>query len=167
MKLPERINGKIVIYIDMDDTICDYMSAHLANVSRSMPYPQSQLGFYLNLAPLPGAVEGVKKLLTMKEFDVYILTAPSVINSHSYTEKRLWIEKYFGLEFCHKLILSPNKGLLSGHYLIDDIVVGKGQEDFKGELITYGSLKYPDWDTVLKFFDTLHSENQKVNLYLG
>ncbi len=35
-------------------------------------------------------------------------------------EKRVWIEKYFGLEFTEKLIISANKGLLKGDLLIDD-----------------------------------------------
>lgn len=168
MKLPERIQGKIVIYIDMDDTICDYMKAHLEHYDYDFsPFPQARNGFYLGLDPLKGAIEGVKELLTMPEYDVYILTAPSVINAHSYTEKRLWIEKHFGLDFCHKLILSPNKGLLSGHYLIDDIVMGKGQENFRGELITYGSMRFPDWESIMEYFRKLHADNTSVNLYLG
>jgi 5'(3')-deoxyribonucleotidase len=49
-----------------------------------------------------------------------------------------------------KLIISPNKGLLKGDILIDDIVEGKGQEHFEGELIHFGSAKFPDWESVLE-----------------
>jgi 5'-nucleotidase len=47
-------------------------------------------------------------------------------------------------------ILSPNKALLKGDFLIDDMINGKGQEDFEGELITFGSEKYPNWKSVIK-----------------
>ena len=44
-----------------------------------------------------------------------------------------------------KLIITPNKGLNKGDYLIDDNATGKGQENFEGELILIGSTEYPDW----------------------
>ena len=85
------------------------------------------------------------------QFDVHILTAPSVRNPHSYMEKRLWIEKHFDYSLCHKLIICSDKGLLRGDYLIDDYIDGKGQENFDGELIHFGSDKYPDWSAVMAY----------------
>ena len=52
-----------------------------------------------------------------------------------------------------RLIISPNKSLLKGDYLIDDNVEGKGQEGFEGKLIQYGSTSYPSWSSVLKFLN--------------
>jgi len=149
-----------VVYVDMDDTICEYSAYHAKQlavdrmiVDPSLEvhewFPQSQKGFFRSIPPIPGAIKAVKALAN--EFDLYFLTAPSVKNPHSYSEKREWIENYFGLEMCHKLIICPNKGLCEGRYLIDDITRGKGQEHFKGELIHFGSDKFPDWDTVLKY----------------
>ena len=83
-------------------------------------------------------------------YDVYILTSPAVRNPASYIEKRLWIEKYFNLEFTRKLIISSNKGLLRGDILIDDHKEGWGQDGFKGQFIHFGSTQYPDWNQVLK-----------------
>jgi hypothetical protein len=54
-----------------------------------------------------------------------------------------------------KLIISPNKGLNRGHYLIDDCDSGKGQELFEGELIHFGHADYPDWNTVQKYFEKI------------
>jgi hypothetical protein len=36
------------------------------------------------------------------------------------------MEKYFGLEFTGKLIISPNKGLLKGDILINELISGRG-----------------------------------------
>jgi len=47
--------------------------------------------------------------------------------------------------------LATNKGLLKGDYLIDDYVAGRGQENFEGELIHFGSEQYPDWSSVTKY----------------
>ena len=54
------------------------------------------------------------------------------------------------IDVAQKLILSPNKALLKGDFLIDDMINGKGQEDFEGELIAFGSEKYPNWKSVNK-----------------
>lgn len=137
----------------MDDTLCDY-SAEWNIKKRANPsieYPQSVPGFFENLAPIPNAIESVKQLINSDQFDCYILTAPSYKNPLCYTEKRLWIEKHFGLEFCKKLIISTNKGLHKGDYLIDDWGHGKGQENFEGQLVKFGSDEYPNWDIVINF----------------
>ena len=108
-------------------------------------------GFFLNLAPIDESIESVNKL--RQRFDVYILTAPSPKNPLSYTEKRLWIENHFGYEFTEKLIISPNKSLLRGDYLIDDHESGRGQEGFQGTLIHFGSTPFANWQCVLAYFD--------------
>jgi len=111
-----------IIYIDMDDTICDFKQA--IKYRRKLQFPQSKIGFFENLKPIDGAIDGVNFLREQQDVDVYILTAPSIKNSHCYTEKRLWIEKYFDLEFCKKLIICNNKALLKGDYLVDDYKSG-------------------------------------------
>ena len=52
---------------------------------------------------------------------------------------------------CHKLIISPNKALNKGHYLIDDYTEGKGQDNFEGELINFGSEKFKNWNLVCDY----------------
>ena len=116
-------------------------------------FPQGRIGFFRGLTPIDGGIESVNVLRSNDSLDVYILTAPSVRNPHSYMEKRQWIEKYFDYDFCKKLIISPNKALLKGDVLIDDNIQGKGQEDFEGELIKFASEKYPDWSSVLGYLD--------------
>jgi len=52
------------------------------------------------------------------------------------------------------LIISPNKGLNKGDYLIDDNDSGKGQENFEGELLKFGGKEFGDWAKVLAYFKT-------------
>ncbi len=147
-------NRQRIVYVDMDDTLCDYTGGHLGAWASqpNLPYPQSLPGFYLNLKPLPCAVEGFNFLSTSPSLDVYILTAPSVMNPHSYSEKRQWVERHLGLDIAYRLIISPNKGLLKGDILIDDNVSGKGQEHFIGEIYQFGSDIYPDWKALVSKF---------------
>jgi len=49
-----------------------------------------------------------------------------------------------------RLILSSHKNLNRGDYLIDDRTAN-GADKFSGELISFGTEKFPDWDAVLKY----------------
>ena len=141
------------IYIDMDDVLCDYSSAHhCAQIAEpSVAYPQSQLGFYENLAPVEGSQKAMEWLENSQRFAPYILTAPSVYNPLSYTEKRRWVEKNLGFDWCNRLIISPDKSLLLGDILIDDRLIGHGQDQFLGELIQFGAVEFPDWRSITSY----------------
>ena len=54
------------------------------------------------------------------------------------------------IEAFKKLILSHNKGLLLGDYLIDDRIAN-GVDGFKGEHIHFGTDQFPDWKSVLEY----------------
>lgn len=140
-----------VLYIDMDDVMCDFTGSYRSyrHTHPHVAFPQSIPGFFVNLKPIEGAIEAVRKLRECGNFDVYVLTAPSTRNPLSYMEKRIWIENQFGYEFTHNLIICANKGLLRGDFLIDDNFEGKGQEHFSGELIHFGSNRFPTWERVL------------------
>lgn len=139
-----------LVYIDMDDTICAFTDAFNASlkINPAIAYPQSQYRFFANLQPIPGAIDALIALSNSVSYTPYILTSPSIPNPLSYVEKREWVEKHLGYDFCKQLILCPNKGLLKGDILIDDNCAGKGQDLFEGEIIHYGSEQYPDWMAV-------------------
>ena len=145
--------GEKIVYVDMDDVLCNYTESYSAELERNpeIRYPQSQYGFFRNLKPILGSINGIKMLDEDERYMVYILTAPSYKNPLCYSEKREWVERYLGMSFVKRLIISPNKGLNKGDYLIDDNDQGKGQENFEGELIKFGSKKYPDWKAVLDY----------------
>jgi hypothetical protein len=81
---------------------------------------------------------------------VYFLSTPVWDNPSSYTEKRIWIGNTFGEAAEKKLILSHNKGLFYGHYLIDDRRVN-GVEEFVGEHIHFGTIPFSGWESVLTY----------------
>lgn len=142
------------IYIDMDDVLCDYMKAYEQELADnpSNPYPQSREGFYLDLDPIDGAIEAMDWIEKEPKIDPYILTAPSVYNPHSYTEKRLWIEKYLGFDWCNRLVLSPDKSVVQEGIIIDDLIEGHGKDKFKCEIIHFGSADFRNWNIVTKYF---------------
>ena len=126
-----------IIYIDIDDTLADWTGGmdKAKELNPAMSFPQAEYGFYSNLTPIDGGVEAIEWLLSSRFFNPFVLTAPSVMNPMCYTEKRVWVEKYLGMEMAKKLIISPDKSLLKGDYLIDDKLVGRGQDNFEGLII--------------------------------
>lgn len=137
------------IYIDMDDTICDFKHKWWKlHDSKTNPWPQSEIGFFLKLEPLEDAIETVNELCN--HYDVWFLSRPSFYNTHSFTEKAEWIKKYFGFEMLEKLILCGNKSLVIGDYLIDDHC-RDGQKEFKGEWIQFGTTKFPNWKIIKEY----------------
>ena len=130
------------LYIDMDGVLVDLQS----NLDKQ--------GWHQNVfkdpPPIDGAVEAFNELCFDEDYDVYILsTAPWNI-PNSWTQKRLWVSKYLGAKAHKRLILSNNKSLLRGDILIDDRTAN-GAGDFQGELIQFGTEKYPNWTEVLKY----------------
>lgn len=136
------------IYVDMDDTLCDFITPFKTGEYK-LKYPHSKVGFFLNLEPIDGAIEGMNTLMT--KYDVWILTRPSIKNTHCYTEKAEWIKKYFGEDMLFKLILCPDKSLVKGDYLIDDDH-RHGQTEFEGEHIQFGvDEKFKYWTQVVEY----------------
>lgn len=135
----------------MDDVLADFNKSYLAKIKStpSILYPQSGYGFFRGLEPIDGAIDAMKSLSI--KYNVFILTAPSEMNPLCYTEKRLWVEDHLGYNWVSKLIISPDKSLFIGDYLIDDNPSSKGQDKFKGELLLFGSSTFPDWGSVMDY----------------
>ena len=89
---------------------------------------------------------------------MFIATSSPWGNPDAATDKRYWIEKYFGNIFHKKLIQTHRKDLLAGDYLIDDRKKN-GASGFSGELIDFG------WDYENKKWNKFHNW-QKVLDYL-
>lgn len=140
---------KKIVYFDMDDTLCNFTeSYYIAHLNHpEVEYPQSMYGFFSNLEPKDKDMKVILEVLN-NHYDVWIATRPSVHNPMCYTEKRVWVEKHLGFDWCNKLILIPDKGLLIGDYLVDD----KPWPNFKGEQLLFGSEEYPDLLSVHNYF---------------
>lgn len=138
------------IGVDMDDTLCQFALANYLAMRQNpdIKWPQSQYGFFVNLEPIPGAIEGYKTLGS--KYDVFIVTRPSIWNPMSYTEKRVWVEKHLGFEECENLIMAPDKTLIKADYLIDD-TPQSGRYSPEWEWIQLGSEKFPNWYVILNY----------------
>lgn len=144
---------KPIIYIDMDnvlvdfktgiDKLCDEIKMKYGGNLDEVP------GIFSLMEPMPFAIESVNKLAT--EFELYVLSTAPWKNSSAWSDKVEWIQKYFGNGkdsiFYKRLIISHHKNLNNGDYLIDDREKN-GAKEFTGELIQFGSEKFPDWSSV-------------------
>jgi len=146
-----------IIYIDLDGVVADFdkgrITHPLSNITPYIGRPDRLPGIYENLEPIKNAIQSVTKLLQHESFDVYFLSTPPWDNPEAWTHKRLWIEKYFGKAVRHRLILTARKDLNIGDFLIDDSKY-RGQQKFVGEWLEFGSDKFPDWSSVLKYLGT-------------
>lgn len=130
-------DGKKIILIDLDNTIVDSTTGVIEwaadkgidvngnqldyNVNNWHPGIKlgdafKEPGFFYNLKPFPGAIDGVREIAKMH--NVFICSAP---NSHVFhyaaAEKSQWVrENLPGI----KLILADDKTLIYGDFLIDD-----------------------------------------------
>ena len=135
----------------MDGVLCNWEASYIKERKRNpgIPYPQAMPGFFVNLEPMLTGITAVK--LLSAHFDMRICTAPSNRNPLSYTEKRLWVENHLGYEYVEGLTITSYKNDIKGDFLIDDRTDSHGQKDFEGELIHFGSERFPDWSTVYHY----------------
>ena len=100
------------------------------------------------MEPLEGAIDSFKIL--SQRYDTYILSTAPWKNSSAWTDKVKWVQKYLGESAYKRLILTHHKNLNHGDYLIDDRTKN-GAGEFKGELIQFGTDKFPDWKSVCSY----------------
>lgn len=138
---------KKIVYIDMDGVVADWEKA--ACLPKGEWIPEEKLntgqGFYQNLELIEGASDALKTL--SEHYDLYFLSTPEWANPYCWMEKRLWVEQHFGELMFKRLILTHQKKLLRGDFLIDDNV----HEGFKGVHIHFGQYPYQDWEAVIKY----------------
>lgn len=142
---------KKVLYIDMDNVLVDFPSAfphfNEETLNRYSSNRDEIPGMFSLMKPMPGAIESFEELSRL--FDTYILSTSPWENPSAWSDKLEWTKKYLGKPAYKRLILSHHKNLNSGHYLIDDREKN-GADQFKGELILFGSIEFPDWDAVVR-----------------
>lgn len=153
---------KDIFYIDMDGVLADFSKAiiernpHL-NIDMEDfstwgdfvdEYCEANPRIFLDLEFIEGAQEAVP--LLNEKYNIYFLSTPMHGVPESYMDKRLWLGKWFPEISYKKLILTHNKGLCMGKYLVDDRIKN-GVEHFTGEHIHFGSKKFPDWATILNY----------------
>lgn len=140
------------IYFDMDGVLVDFESGVAKIDEATKEQYKGKLdeipGIFALMEPIPGAAEVVR--LLARSYDVFILTTSPWNNPTAASDKVQWVKKYMDDVFHKRLIITHRKDLLDGDYLIDDRDKN-GASEFKGELIKFGSERFPDWETVLKY----------------
>lgn len=153
-----------ILYIDMDGVVADFdkLLQTLVDVElgegdpstyeqRSRAVDEAVKQFptlFEHLEFIHGAKESVNKL--KDSYEIYFLSTPMCAIPESYMGKRVWIRDKFGDWADRRLILTHRKDLCIGDYLIDDRKKN-GAENFRGEHIHFGTEKFPNWDSVLKY----------------
>ncbi len=150
------------LYIDMDGVLADFWTrmcelhpelAKMPEEETRKEYVDSLLrnhspNVFVDLLPMEGAMEAFN--LLAEHYEVYILSTPSVHAPKSYTHKFMWCRMWLGDKAHKKLILSHNKGLLKGDYLVDDRIAN-GVDQFEGEHIHFGTNKFLGWKEVIEY----------------
>lgn len=141
--------GKKIIYIDLDGTVCDYLKG-CKKIEMNVKEAKRCQGFFLELEPINGALDGINKLINCGKYELYILSTSPWSTPTALTEKLLWCKNNLPSYFKKRIIFSHNKHLNIGDYLIDDSLKN-GAEKFTGEHIHFGTEKFPNWDSVVKY----------------
>ena len=148
--------SKKIIYFDMDGVLVDLHKkiqeypADAIKRAEELDLVDQMPGLFLDPPPISGAVDAFNKFVNSSKYDVYILSTAPWENPMAWMHKRLWVDKYLGDGAWKRLILSHNKHLNMGDYLVDDRTKN-GAGEFTGELIQFGSDKFPDWSSVLDY----------------
>lgn len=159
---------KETIFFDMDNVLVDFKSG-LAKISDDVlkqyeddgtgkAHYDDIPGLFSLMEPMPGAINAVKTLEASGRYELYILSTAPWDNPSAWTDKALWVKKYFDSDkpdgvFYKRLILSHHKNMCiqPNAWLIDDRTA-HGAELFGSHHIHFGTSAFPNWDSVLNFF---------------
>lgn len=148
--------SKKIIYFDMDGVLVD-LAAKIAEYPKEIveQFEKDDMvdqmpSLFLDPPPISGAIDAFNKFVNSDKYDVYILSTAPWENPSAWMHKRLWVEEHLGKGAYKRLILSHNKNLNVGDYLIDDRTKN-GAGEFGGELIQFGSSKFPNWASVIDY----------------
>lgn len=94
-----------------------------------------EAGFYSRLRPIVGAKQALKGMVKAGH-DVRIVTSPWVSNPTCASDKLNWIVKHYGSHWGARVVITTDKTIVDGDFLIDD------KPEVKG-------VQAPSWEHVL------------------
>lgn len=161
--MPKRVMSRAVVYVDLDGVLAEFPES-LSDVDPSIADSCRQWceetgehhsdfeGLFATLTAKEGADDAIYRL--SRKFKVYILSTAPWKNVSSFTDKRIWVEKNLPSLPKKRLLLSYNKSLMRGKYLIDDRPKNGALEfgEYNGqEWIHFGSERFPNWKEILDY----------------
>lgn len=154
----KKKNAKQIVFVDMDNVLVNFQSGiDRISEEEKLKYEgdlDDVPGIFSLMDPYEGAIEGYKWLA--KNFDTYILSTAPWDNPSAWTDKLLWVKKHLPEVAYKRLILSHNKHLAKGDFLIDDRTAN-GAENFPGKHIHFSEKGkgFEDWKTVISYMKNL------------
>ena len=122
------------LYIDMDNVLVDFVSGINRLTKLEKETYEGRLdevpGIFSRMEPIEGAVEAFDTLCEL--FDTYILSTAPWENPTAWSDKIIWVKTYLGNKSHKRLILSHNKHLNAGDFIVDDRTKN-GVDRFEGE----------------------------------
>lgn len=141
-----------ILYVDMDNVLVDFKTGIAKLSPEDLEKYAGRLDecphIFSKMEPMKNAIESYIRLC--EKYETYILSTSPWENHTALNDKLDWIKKYLGKHAYKRLILSHNKHLNHGHYLIDDREKN-GADRFVGELILFGGERFPDWKAVIEY----------------
>ena len=144
-----------ILYIDMDGVLVNFQTGidKLTEQQRQeyLDKEDECPGIFGLMEPQPGAVDAFYELSQL--FDTYILSTAPWENDTAWPDKLNWVKKYLGKPAYKRLILSHNKHLNAGDFLVDDRDAN-GADRFTGEHVHFRTDQFPDWASVVRYLKT-------------
>ena len=151
---------KKTLFIDMDNVLVDFQTGIDACEECLLKEYEGRLDeipdIFSKMEPMEGAIQAFEVL--SKGYDTYILSTAPWNNPTAWSDKLKWVKKHLGDNAYKRLILTHHKNLVKGDYLIDDRTKN-GADSFEGELILFGSERFPVWKDVLVYLQAEPKHN--------
>jgi|AntDeeMinimDraft_4_1070355.scaffolds.fasta_scaffold03640_5 5'(3')-deoxyribonucleotidase len=155
----KKSDKKQIVFVDMDDVLVNFKSGidQISDEDRKKYDGDMDEvpGIFSLMKPYEGAIKAYKWLC--EYFEVYILSTASWDNPSAWTDKLLWVKKYLPDLAYKRLILSHNKHLAKGDFLIDDRKKN-GAGEFSGKHLYFGPEEekdFKDWKAVIAYMKNL------------
>lgn len=145
------------IFIDMDGVIVDFDAYKTLHGLTGDEVKRCQ-GAYLEMRPIPGAIEAVQILISMG-FEVWLATKPPTGIAYAYADKVSWVLEHLPY-LKRRIIITHDKGLLgdSGDWLIDDRPHKANCGLFKDHLLVFEHGR--KWPEIIDIFRLKRHESE-------